>query len=387
LDAGGYEPVDVNDLTVQYIAMMAVEEIAAKDNRIDLDDVENFVIVTAYKQIVSGTNYKLDMTGAFTGVQLTIDCVVYESLDGNFTVTSYTVTDNSVAALDVGGYDPVDTSDPNVQTVATFVWGEVSAQDSRVDLNEGTNLEVVSAFEQVVSGKNYKLELTGDFNGIKITIDSIVYQSLAGDLNLTSFTVATASLVGGYDPIGIADPVVQAAASFAWGEISAQDSRVNLNEATDLEVVSAFQQIVNGKNLQLEMTGIFNGTQLTVDCVVYQSLDGNMSLTDYSISSDSTMPGGFQPVDPSSADVQDVANWLWKQLAQIAGSGVDLSIGTNLEVVWAEVQVVAGMNYQLQVIGTFGTEDILCDALIYKDLQGNYSLTSYDLHVSNGVIM
>jgi hypothetical protein len=385
---GGYAPASVTDPDVQAAADFAWKQIAAVDARIDLSSGSGLTIQSASKQVVAGANFKLILSGYF-GAPLTVIAIVYQDLQSNLSLTSFKVLPAQDAFPLAGGFQPVDTSDPNVLAAADFAWEQVAAADTRIDLTIGTNLEIESAAAQVVAGTNYKLVLSGEFSGAPISVIAVVFKSLQGDLTLKAYQVLAADngpIVGGYSPISVDDPEVVAAADFAWKTVSTNaELGLDISTASNLKIISAKSQVVNGVNFQLELSGNFNGLEVVLDAVVFRSISQTYSLTKYQVREflPLTTVGGYQPVDTTSLDVTDAANWLWQQAAKISGSGVDLTIGKNLQIISAHEQIVAGVNFKVTVQGDFGDKTVLISAVVFKSLQGTYSISSFDIHSSN----
>jgi hypothetical protein len=190
-----------------------------------------------------------------------------------------------------GGYQSVDPNDIDVQYAANFAWESIAAADSQIDLTQITNLTVVSASEQIVNGINFKLEMSGDFEGFQLVVDAVVYKTTDGKLSMVSYQTHVNEImslirlnVGGYSPVDVNDPDVDSAADFVWSSIAAMNPNIQLVEALSLKVASAEEQIVEGKNFKLALMGDFGAQNVvTVNAVVNRNLEGQFSLTSYSI--------------------------------------------------------------------------------------------------------
>lgn len=83
--------------------------------------------------------------------------------------------------------------------------------------------------------------------------------------------------------------------------------------------------------------------------------------------------GGYQKADKAGTEVKAAVDFAVKE----QGEGVSL-----VKIAKAEQQVVAGMNYRvkLKVAEKNGdkTSKYTVNAVIYRDLQGNYSVTSWE---------
>lgn len=109
-------------------------------------------------------------------------------------------------------------------------------------------------------------------------------------------------------------------------------------------------------------------TLLTSSCLALaMALSACTNATSTSTPQPTPMPqapivGGFSPADINSSEVQAAAQFA----AQALG-------GLLSKVTKAEQQVVAGMNYRMNIELQDGTKHTV---VVYKDLQGNMSLTS-----------
>jgi hypothetical protein len=77
-------------------------------------------------------------------------------------------------------------------------------------------------------------------------------------------------LLGAYEPAPADTPVVQDAKNFAQSRIPS---------LTLVEVNVAYTQVVKGLNIKFVSTGVEEGRQVSWKFIVYQDLDGQMSLT------------------------------------------------------------------------------------------------------------
>ncbi|MEM7442858.1 MAG: cystatin domain-containing protein [Pseudomonadota bacterium] len=90
-------------------------------------------------------------------------------------------------------------------------------------------------------------------------------------------------------------------------------------------------------------------------------------------SDDSTsVPGGYSEVSTSDPGVNDAARFAVMTRADNTGEIIDLQ-----QVFQAEQQVVAGLNYRMKIGVIQGGRNGVADVVVYRDLQGNYSLTSW----------
>jgi len=82
--------------------------------------------------------------------------------------------------------------------------------------------------------------------------------------------------------------------------------------------------------------------------------------------------GGYSEVSTSDPDVNSAAQFAVSNEAQSTGEIYELQ-----QVVEAEQQVVAGINYRLVLVVIDSGQSRRAEAVVYRDLQGAYSLTSW----------
>ncbi|MEO1223238.1 MAG: cystatin family protein [Pseudomonadota bacterium] len=82
--------------------------------------------------------------------------------------------------------------------------------------------------------------------------------------------------------------------------------------------------------------------------------------------------GGYSEVSVRDPGVNEAAQFAVAAREAETGSAIELS-----QVIEAEQQVVAGMNYRLYIGVIEGGQSGTADVEVYRDPQGNYSLTSW----------
>lgn len=201
-------------------------------------------------------------------------------------------------------------------------------------------------------------------------------------LVLTFTTASFAQMVGGYKVVASTDAGAVAAADFA---VEAQTEKSG-TEYTLEAIVKAERQVVQGSNYRLCMEVGTGGDDTSfVQAVVYVDLKGNKKLSSWV---DSTcgetaaapvapvsrpMVGGFSPAPKTDAMVVAAANFA--AMAQSKKMDSQFEVG---QIVKAERQVVAGMNYRICMqVNVEGDEPIMVSAVVYQDLKRNYSLSSW----------
>nr|CAH0104200.1 unnamed protein product [Daphnia galeata] len=162
---GGFSPAKVDDADVLKIADFATTAVSANMNS---TPVKLLKIVKAETQVVSGTNYKLnlELSGANSEV-IPCEVVVFDQpwtktqkLIRSSCTPKRKTTKRQVGGSVTGGYSPVDVNDAKVKEIASFASSAISA-----NTNSGpvTLTKVVKAESQVVAGINFKLTL--ELNG------------------------------------------------------------------------------------------------------------------------------------------------------------------------------------------------------------------------------
>jgi hypothetical protein len=180
----------------------------------------------------------------------------------------------------------VDTKRSDVVAAANFAASTVAANA------EVSEVKVLSARVQVVAGVNYFLDFEATYNGVVHVISATVFQDLSQKYSLNAYsvkesrpadTIVLASCAGCLAPADIKDPNVKAAISFLWADVTSQDSTLSAVAASDLTVVSAQTQIVNGVNYYLHVKATVGSTVVDVSGVVYSTPQGSMSVSSLAV--------------------------------------------------------------------------------------------------------
>jgi hypothetical protein len=193
----GWETIDPNSAEVQPLAQWAWKQIAVEwvDN-INLDkDAKNLKTVQASKQSLTGGDeeYKLELTGTFSyGYVGDFDYDLKKAANGDLSKV-YSDVEFKGDFL----FDPMNTESAQVQKVEAFIWKTVSQKDARVDLQKGTNLEIVNAkvrdmsFAHHFVDYEYIMQVSGEFNGDQIDVTADVEHNRDSTLNMLSYNVST----------------------------------------------------------------------------------------------------------------------------------------------------------------------------------------------------
>jgi len=235
---------------------------------------------------------------------------------------------------------------------------------------------------------NYFINFKATLNGVLRDVDVVVYKDLTGTFHLNSVAYHDNGLIdlagpGGRNPIDVHDADVIAAAHFAANML---DSSADVS---DVNILSAQYQVVAGMNYFINFKATLNGVLRDVDVVVYKDLTGTFHLNsvayhDNGIFADLVAtaisfagPGGRNPIDVHDADVIAAAHFA----ANMLDSSADVS---DVNILSAQYQVVAGMNYFINFKATLNGVLRDVDVVVYKDLTGTFHLNSVAYH-DNGI--
>lgn len=201
---------------------------------------------------------------------------------------------------------------------------------------------------------------------------------------LLTFTSANfAQMVGGYRVVAKTDAAAIAAANYA---ITAQSDKTDMDYELD-EIIKAERQVVQGSNYRLCMEVNTGGDEsFFVQAVVYVDLKAKYRLTSWAKSTcgdvaaapaapltKPIMVGGYSLAPKTDALVVGAA----KYAASAQSTKMDTEFSVN-EIIKAERQVVAGMNYRICMrVDVEGDEPIMVSALVYQDLKRNYTLSAW----------
>ncbi len=192
-----------------------------------------------------------------------------------------------------------------------------------------------------------------------------------------------AQMTGGYKAIPKTDAGAVAAADFA---IKAQSAKTEMKFELS-EIMKAERQVVAGTNYRLCMQVSADGDEaFFVQAVIYLDLKRNYKLTSWA---DSTcgetaaaapVPavikvGGFKTARVDDADIVAAA-----EFAVEAQNKKDDFGRTLVEVLSAEEQLVAGMNYRLCLKSKLGGDEgeiHFVRVVVYRDLKKVYKLTKW----------
>jgi hypothetical protein len=151
---GGYTPAMVDAADVKRVAAFATSAISASDS----GPVKLIRIRRAWKQVVSGTNYKLilELLTTYTGQVLRCEVIVFDqSWTNTLQLTSFTFISKRERRQIPGGYVIRDVNDPDVNEMAAFASSILTA-NSHPHL---ALIKILKAESQVVAGMNYKMAL------------------------------------------------------------------------------------------------------------------------------------------------------------------------------------------------------------------------------------
>jgi len=356
---GGYKPVDLHEAAIKEVAHFAIDSISKTYHPAQLQR-----ILYAESQIVNGTNYHLILAAvplpAFHVSKY--DVIVHKSLQNAFTLTKYSIIPEYIP----GGYSPIDINEPEVKDAAQFAMTSLSKLYSNVGL-----VKIVSAASQIVAGVNYHLvlEVTIDTHASKY--DVTVFRSLFGSYELTSHRLSTPEpiMVGGYKTISPNDSGAKSAAKAAIDALANSNRGISL-----LKIISSEVQVVAGLNyhLELEIITPLSTLPCKIDTVVFRSLSGEYKVLSFTPIEHEV--GGYAQVDVTTQEVRDAAKFTVEALNKLHNGSQKLEV---TKILAAESQVVSGMNYHLILDLSAGASQSRFDVIVYKNLSGNFKLTSH----------
>ncbi|CAL9765473.1 unnamed protein product [Musa acuminata subsp. burmannicoides] len=156
----------------------------------------------------------------------------------------------------------------------------------------------------------------------------------------SSVSTSHAQVPGGWQPIrDLNDPHVREIAVFAVSQYNVQE-----NKGLELSQVLAGQkQLVSGMNYNLTLKVKDGLSTAKYSAVVYESLKGEKKLESFVLIPEKL--GGWTPVDVNNPHVHDIAVFAVSEHNKEAKEPLTL-----VNVVQAQSQVVAGVNYKLLLV-------------------------------------
>jgi hypothetical protein len=153
---GGYKPAMVDAADVKRMAAFATSAISASDSG---PAVQLIRIRRAWKQVVSGTNYKLilELLNTSTGQVLLCEVIVFDQPWTNtLELRSFRFFSKRERRQIPGGYVVRNVNDPDVKEMAAFASSILTANSHPHLL---ALIKILKAESQVVAGTNYKMAL------------------------------------------------------------------------------------------------------------------------------------------------------------------------------------------------------------------------------------
>ncbi len=404
---GAYQEADPENEVIQTMAQFATEAISESSNS---GPISLLKVIKAATQVVSGVNYKLTIQLSGAETTQTCEVVVY---DQKWTKTrrlaSVDCIPQTIPAVEIdepkphltlpkpviaGGYKPADPNNEEIKKMAEFAATSISRK-----LNSGplSLVKVVEAATQVVSGVNYKLKIELSGAEDTLTCEVVVYdQSWTGARELSSSncdpeienstedtTVPSPLEVGGLNepvaeipapgsfvPIDPNSEAVLEMAKFAATTISQMSNSPPLPL---LKVIEASTQVVSGTNYKMKIQLGGAGTKETCDVVV---LDQSWTKTRRLLTSNCirdphdsteeelavTQKGAYARVDPNDPEINEVALFVIP-LLRISMNFNELDL---VRVASASKQVVAGVNYKLDLELSASDGPLSCEVVIFQ---------------------
>ncbi|KAK9134574.1 hypothetical protein Syun_013904 [Stephania yunnanensis] len=174
---GGWTPIDVNSLHSIELARFAVNE----HNKEAHTHLKFERLVSGESQIVAGVNYKLIINAINRELIQTYEARVFEALDGERVLNSFTV----VITSDIpqpGGWQPVEDV-KEVEGIGRFAVVEHNKEAHTHLKFEG----VLKGETQIVEGINYRLTIRAINGELIHNYEALVFKDLKGHKNLVSF--------------------------------------------------------------------------------------------------------------------------------------------------------------------------------------------------------
>ncbi|KAK9091925.1 hypothetical protein Syun_026836 [Stephania yunnanensis] len=175
--AGGWTAIDVNSLHSIELARFAVNE----HNKKAHTHLKFERLVSGESQIVAGVNYKLIIKAINGELIQTYEARVFEALDGERVLNSFTV----VITSDIpqpGGWQPVEDV-KEVEGIGRFAVAEHNKEAHTHLKFEG----VLKGETQIVEGINYRLTIRAINGELIHNYEARVFKDLKGHKNLVSF--------------------------------------------------------------------------------------------------------------------------------------------------------------------------------------------------------
>ncbi|KAK9084673.1 hypothetical protein Sjap_025084 [Stephania japonica] len=229
---GGFEPIDPKDPHVIEIGRYAVDT----HNKQPLTCTNNlkFVeVVSAERQILQGTNYRLRIRVMNGRVQQTYLALIFEDKNGQRALNSFKI----IPLL--GAFQLVDPRGPRVVEIGRYAVDEYNKEANKSLVFKS----VYAAQVQVVAGRNYELIIKVADGGI---YNANVSEGLNGQKTLKGFQVVR-SLLGGYHP---ADPNDSKIVEIGHYAVQEYNNRTHMG-LKFVNLIKADTQVVAGINYRL----------------------------------------------------------------------------------------------------------------------------------------
>ncbi|XP_021372663.1 putative cysteine proteinase CG12163 isoform X3 [Mizuhopecten yessoensis] len=243
-----------------------------------------------------------------------------------------------------GGYSKADISDPEIIGYANFFVSQYNLRTKAQGGNaaEYTNVQLVSANQQVVSGMNYDLHLRMSNGAVTQMCDVVIYVQPWTNTKRVDTQVChpVTKRAGGYEEHSV-DAEVMMMANFALNKMN-----VLLKQSNSLvRVVSASTQVVAGTNYKLRLELDQNKF---CDVVVFnQPWTQTTQLTSNSCDSTKRQLGAPHAISSSDIHVQEV----FTQAIELAnGMSNNMYRLSAVSIQHVTKQVVAGMKYEFDMM-------------------------------------
>ena len=287
-----------------------------------------------------------------------------------------------------GGYCPVNIHSRDVREMASFAVSEISKSS-----NSGPQrlVRIISAHTQVVSGRNYKinLQLSGS-DGSQLCVIKVYDQPWTRTRKLESVNCTPDAAppsrlqrVGGYTPADTENETVKEMAAFAVTEITRSS---NSGPLTLIAITSVSKQVVSGINYKIGLRlSTIGGVQNCQTVVYHQSWTGKRKLTSFncvpeaapvqSRGSYDPAAGSYSTAETENETVKEMASFAVAELSKSSNSGPL----TLIAITSVSKQVVSGINYKIGLrLSTIGGVQN-CEVVVYdQSWTGRRKLTSFN---------
>jgi hypothetical protein len=139
------------------------------------------------------------------------------------------------------------------------------------------------------------------------------------------------------------------------------------NGVDDLTIVRAAKQLVAGMNYFITIRGTIDGEMTEIEAVVYHDLKGEYHLTKVTATPITACAGCPKEISKEDARLNEVVDFLWARFALDAAK--DANQAYDVSILSARVQVVAGLQFYVDVQFNYADEVAKVHAVVFMDLK------------------